>query len=157
MSQRPEYASPTTVAAIAENSDEHLLRKVRTCGKVLSYDRENARMLLWSGEHALLVDAKLCVLASGAWLKESYTTVIVIGYVERLNKQQFEEAERTMPAPSALPGGNLAVAEAVQIQALLIKSDPHVDLREWEEDCEQLPGYLQRLQDARSKRAATNG
>lgn len=72
-------------------------------------------------------------------------------------KQKFDEAERTMPAPSALPAGNLAVAEIAQIQALLIKSDPYVDLREWEEDCEQLPGYLRRVQDARSKRAATHG
>ncbi|VDB89236.1 unnamed protein product [Peniophora sp. CBMAI 1063] len=156
MSGRPDVASPTTVAAIAEHSDEHLSRKVRTCGKVLSYDCENARMLLWSGEHALLVDTKLCIHASGAWLREPYTIVVVIGYVERLDKQHFEKAERTMPAPTALPAGNLAVSEVVQIQALLIKVDPYIDLREWEEDCEGLPGYLQRLQAARSKRAVTH-
>ena len=61
-----------------------------------------------------------------------------------------------MPAPSALPPGNLIVADVVKLQALLIKSDPYLDIREWEEDCEQLPDYLQRLRDARSKRAVTH-
>jgi hypothetical protein len=55
------------------------------CPRVLSYDVRSSTILLWDNGHVVLVDISLCLPEKGgaSWLRDSRSTVTLLGYLER--------------------------------------------------------------------------
>ncbi|KAI0028603.1 hypothetical protein K488DRAFT_89574 [Vararia minispora EC-137] len=136
MSARPDVALLRTLAQIADNADALIGQKIRVYGKILAFDDANRWIVLWSGVHAVLVDASL-IIEGGAhaarWPTEARGTVFVIGYVEHTHG-----CPPTFVPPAHMPLGEVIVADGVHLQAIVLRAEPHVDVHEWEAAVEHM-------------------
>ncbi|KZT67143.1 hypothetical protein DAEQUDRAFT_713822 [Daedalea quercina L-15889] len=81
-----QQTESATLCRIASIAPQQVSRKLRVAGRILVYDRHTSVMLLGDGNSAVLVDLALCLdpFKPTPWLRESNSTVMVIGSLEEL-------------------------------------------------------------------------
>ena len=113
MSSRADSAVPTLLSSIR---NELIGKKLRVVGKyvpirskkwfrsslsprILSHDVRSSSVLLWNDNHIVLADISLCLPTSGSvpWLRETWCTVTLFGYLERSQVMCFTLLARHGP------------------------------------------------------------
>ncbi|KAI0719713.1 hypothetical protein C8Q72DRAFT_863438 [Fomitopsis betulina] len=121
-----QQIEPAILCQISSISPEHVSRKLRIVGRLLLYEHDTSMMLLAHGEIAVLVDLSLCLdpFKATPWLKESLSTLMVIGTLEELE---------TPYRPPVLPlhARPIEVDLQLALRAIAVRECPQLDLELW--------------------------
>ncbi|KAI6036938.1 hypothetical protein BKA83DRAFT_1135268 [Pisolithus microcarpus] len=119
----PQQVEHATVMRLDSITEDHVGRKLRVAGRMLTYDPESAHVLLHDASSALLVDASLCINlevmhsvfdsssdrsknpnVDHSWALQRKSYVWVVGYLERADDQlPIPILPAYLPAPDINP------------------------------------------------------
>ncbi|KAF5371623.1 hypothetical protein D9758_003590 [Tetrapyrgos nigripes] len=93
MAPQPDSATPTAIYSV--KNPALIGQKLRVAGRMMSYSDENGFIILEHKNAAVLVDVSLIIGPKSAWVNETYTTIMVAGYLDK--------SEDALPLPELPP------------------------------------------------------
>ncbi|KAJ8077316.1 hypothetical protein PM082_001746 [Marasmius tenuissimus] len=137
MPQQTDEGVPVRIASVSKHGETLVGRKLRLAGRNMCYDENTGYLVLFDNGIGVLVDISLPLEREGVflWVKESYSPLEAIGYLEKCNED--------LPVPTMPPHATAPEIDThLILRAILIVPSSDLSLDIWNSVVEEMEAEL---------------